>query len=276
MKIKKPSIGTLGPISAKLVYSLKKRGNLIFTLAEATTLYGKDKRETTKFLSELIKRGVLARIKSGIYIILEAGQENVQLSNWPIIADLLAGNTQYCISHYSAMRIHGMTTHPLFDITITMPKRHRNKKIHQITYHFIYSKLKDFWGIQKSWITKQNRVFVTDIEKTILDGLERPDLCGGLKEVVRAIWVKQNEIDWDKLVTYAKKFRTKASLKRLGFILELLNIGTICIPILAMAINSKNDYNLLDPNGKKEGAYLSRWGIRINVIIEELQASVWG
>jgi predicted transcriptional regulator of viral defense system len=267
--------GTLGPVSAQFINALKKQGKTTFTLDDATSIYGKDKHKTIKFLSDLIKRSVLSRIKPGVYLILQMGQENTQLNNWPVIAHQLAGDEEYYISHYSAMRLHGMTTHPLFDISITMPKRHRTKKISHITYHFIYSQPKHFWGFKIHWVTKQDKVYVSDIEKTLLDGLERPDLCGGIKEVVRGIWVKQNDIDWEKMAQYSAKFHTKASVKRLGFILEILGLGTSCIPLLIKTIAPKKDYILFDPDGAKEGNFLNRWHIRLNITIEELKASVW-
>jgi predicted transcriptional regulator of viral defense system len=209
---------TLGSVGAKFINELKSQGKAVFTLDEASSLYGREKHETIKFLGELIQRGVLARIKSGVYLVLQMGQEDTQLNNWPVIAHYLAGTKNYVLSHYSAMRLHGMTTHPLMDVFITRFERQRAKKINNITYHFIYSKPVHFWGFSARWITKQDKVFVSDLEKTLLDGLERPELCGGIKEVVRGIWVKQNEIDWAKLVQYSENFRTKASVKRLGYI----------------------------------------------------------
>lgn len=275
MRNKLPSIATLGPVSARFINELKKRGKTIFTLDEASDVYHKGRRETVKFLSDLVKRGVLSRIRPGVYLILQMGQENTQLNNWPVIAHQLAGDEEYYISHYSAMRLHGMTTHPLFDISIAMPKRHRAKKISHITYHFIYFKPEHFWGFCFHWVSKQDKVYMSDIEKTLLDGLERPDLCGGIKEIVRGIWAKQKEIDWKKLAQYSAKFRTKASVKRLGFILEMLALGVDCAPLLAKITASAKDYILLDPDGPKEGKFSSHWHMRLNINIEELKAGIW-
>lgn len=266
---------TLGFVSARLVQELQKKGKLIFTLEDACKIYTRPRSETAKFLSDLIGRGVLARLKAGVYLILQVGQESTQLSNWPIIARELAKPNKYFISHYSAMRILGMTSHPLIDVYITMPKRHRNKKINNITYHFIYAKPEHFSGFSDTWVTKQEKVFVSDIERTLLDGLERPDLCGGIKEVFRGIWIKRKEIDWEKLIKYARVFRTKAAIKRLGFVLELLGMGDNYLPIFIEMVSAAKDYVFLDPYGLKEGKYMSRWRIRLNISIEELKASIW-
>ncbi len=275
MKDRPPPTRTLGPISAAFINELQNQGKTIFSLNEACAISDRTRTDLTKFLSDLVKRGVLAKIKSGVYLILQMGQENTQLSNWPIIARVLLGEKNYFISYYSAMRLHGMTTHPLIDVYITTPNRIKTKKVHNISYHFIYSKIEHFWGGSSSWATKQSQVEVSDIERTILDGLHRPNLCGGIKEVVRGIWSKQREINWKKLVQYATKFHTKAAIKRLGFILELLNLGKECIPKLKKIIASAKDYILLDPNGQKKGKHSSAWRMQVNMNLDELKASIW-
>lgn len=276
MRVSKPT-KTLGPKSAHLLNQLQKNGKTIFHLDAFQRLYGKDAYSTGDFLSELVKRGLIARLKAGVYLILKTGQENTQLKNWPIVAREIAAPHPYFISHYSAMRLHGMTSHAINDVFITLSARVANKKLKDIKYHFIYSKKEHFWGSSTHWITKQEQVQASDLERTILDGLDRPDICGGLIDVVRGIWAKQKEIDWGKLAQYAKKFKTQAAVKRLGFITETLKIGhdKFSNQILS-ALSKAKTYVLFDPDGDKKGGYQNRWGIRLNSNIEELKASVWG
>lgn len=276
MKPKLEQAKTLGPVSSRFISELAKRGRVIFTLDAAVTLYGRPRRETTQFLSDLMARGVIARIKAGVYFVVQMGYENIQLNNWPIIARELVGLNHYFISHYSAMRLHGMTTHPLFDAYITLSKRYPVKKIGEITYHFIFAQPKHCWGTSTLWVTKQDKVSVSDIERTILDACDRPDLCGGIKEIVRGIWVKQKQIDWNRMVKYASHYPAKSATKRLGFILELLNLGENCSALLVPLIATTKDYIFLDPSGLKTGTYLGRWRIKINMNVDELKASVWG
>ena len=275
MKAKNENLRTLGTVSAGLINELLKRGKIFFTLDDAANLYGNDKHELGKFLSGLIKRNLVVRIKSGIYMILQTGQENIQLSNWAVIANQLAQH-KYYISYYSAMRLHGMTTHSIFDVYITMIKRQRDKTINNINYHFIYSKAKNFWGGSDYWVSKQEKIQVSDIERTLLDGLERPELCGGIKEVIRGIWIKSKDVDWKKMGEYAARFHSKSAVKRLGYILEVLSLEIEFVNSLAKSIASAKDYIFLDPDGDKQGRHQSRWHIRLNMNIDELKASIWG
>lgn len=267
---------TLGPVSATLLKDLLSQGKIFFTLDDACAISGKSRQQISNFLRDLVNREILARIKSGVFLILQMGHESTQLDNWPIIAHFLADGNDYFISYYSAMRLHGMTTHPLLDVTLTMSKRNKSKKIHNISYQFIYIKPEHFWGADPLWVSKQNKVWISDLERTLLDGFDRPELCGGIIEVVKGIWTKQKDINWTKLVEYAKNYHSKAAVKRLGYILEKLNIGIECIHHLEKIIEPRKDYILLDPNGAKAGSFLSRWRVQQNINVDEIKASVWG
>ncbi len=267
---------TVGPVSATFITRLQQLGKTIFSVAEAMRIYGKNRYATGDFLSDLVKRGILARIKTGVYLLLQAGSEDTQLRNWPVIARELAGKDPYFISHYSAMRIHGMTTHPLNNVLLTTLKQKNKKIVSGITYNFINSKREYFWGDTSYWATKQEQVRVSDPERTLLDGFDRPELCGGITDVARGIWASQKKIDFKKLGQYAARFRTKAAIKRLGFVLETLKIAPDLLPGLAGMIGEARDYVTLDPQGPKEGKHLKKWRIQVNLDPEELKASVWG
>jgi len=270
-----PPHKTLGSTSASLITALLKQDKIIFNIDDALKFSKQNRQAVIKLLHDLLRRKVVARIKSGVYLILQAGQEHIHLKNWPIIAKALAKPHDYFISYYAAMRLHGMTTHPLFNIQITSSKRRRDKSFSNIDYHFIYCAPKHFWGNEKRWVTKQNNVLVSDLERTILDSLERPELCGGLKEIIRGIWSKHKDIDTKKLIAYSIKYRTRAPIQRLAYILETLNLHTELLKPLQKITASAQSYILFDPSGKKIGKYLSKWHIQLNFNIDELKASIW-
>ena len=155
--------GTLGPLSAELVRKLKKRGLSIFSLAQCIEIGCLSSNQASALLSGLVRRGIATRLTPGLYLLIEPGKESVLLSNWPVIANALAGKNKYFISHYSAMRLHGMTTHPLLQVFVTLTKRQTDKHVGELDYVTIYSKPKHFWGDQSIWVTKQDKVEVSDI-----------------------------------------------------------------------------------------------------------------
>lgn len=272
-----PPVRPLGTAIARLLRNLARSGKSVFVFEDALKRTKTNYNATANLLAKLIKKNEIARIKNGTYLILQTGVKDIQLKNWPIIAREMASPKPYFISHYSAMRIHGMTSHALTDVHITIAARISDKKLKGLQYRFVYSKKEHFWGMTIHGTKKQNQFRVSDLERTILDGLDRPDLCGGIIDVVRGIWVKQKEIKWLKLAQYGKRFKNKAAVKRLGFIIETLEIGNqkFTEQIQAVAKKAKG-YALFDPHGNRTGGYINRWGLLLNANREELRESIWG
>ena len=68
------------------------------------------------------------------------------------------------------------------------------------------------------------QVEITDREKTIVDCLDRPDLSGGVDQVGRALLAGDGNFDWDRMTMYLCRFGSGAVVKRLGFLVEALEL----------------------------------------------------
>ena len=111
-------------------------------------------------------------------------------------------------------------------------------KIKDITFQFIYHNENHFFGEKKIWIDDFNKVQCSDLEKTLVDCLFKPDYAGGIVEIAKAIHETRDKINFKKLLDYTKKFKSQAVVKRLGFLLEILAIENEIIPEL---LNMKTD-----------------------------------
>ena len=116
---------------------------------------------------------------------------------------------------------------------------------------------------------KYDKISVSDLERTILDGLKQPNYCGGLKEVAKGFWMRRTDVDPKKIVDYALKLDIGAVIRRLGFLMELYEIAA---PTDIERLHKKltATYQLLDPDLSPEGKFLARWRLRLNITKEEL------
>jgi predicted transcriptional regulator of viral defense system len=267
---------TLGPASAELVLRLSANDKTIFTIADAQAITGKDSDATAKLLSQMAQRRWLVRLAPGKYLIvpLEAGLENIPMADRYVIARHFVGSMRYYISHYSALELHQMTTQPVNTVYVTVPRQRASRQIAGVEYRFVYANQRAFWGFEPSWATEQEQVQVSDLEKTILDCAARPELCGGLAELAKGLWMRKNDLNEDRLVAYARRLDHKAATKRIGFLLETYHLGhPETIASLQALVNSR--YSPLDPTLPAQGPYRARWRLRVNLDPEELKTTVW-
>lgn len=267
----KQNLRSLGDLEARLITSLSSKGRGVFTLSDAQKSTGNSSATTRKLVHDLVQKKWLIRLTGGKYLIVpfEAGEEGEHTENWFVIAKNLIEPKPYYISHYSALDIHEMLTQPALTVYISTPIRRIPKKILGATFRFIYTKPQTLWGLEDSWVTQSQKVKVSDLERTIIDCLDRPDLCGGVSELAKGLWTKRNEIDYQKLVDYALKHDKKSVIKRLGFILETYSFGSKdTLSKLKKELTSS--YTLLDPSLPASGKFRSSWKVRANIEPAEL------
>lgn len=267
---------TLGPASAELLLRLSAEGKTIFSVADAQAITGKLYQATVALLSQLVRKGWLVRLVPGKYLIvpLEAGLESVPMADRYVIAREVLAPLPYYISHYSALELHQMTTQPVNTVYVTMPRQRASRIIADVEYRFVYANPRSFWGWEPVWVTDQEQVQVSDLEKTLLDCAAQPHLCGGSAELAKGLWLRKDGLDEGRLAAYAHRLDHKAAAKRVGFLLEIYSLGhSETIAALQALVNPR--YALLDPTLLDEGPYRARWRLRINLDTEELKAAVW-
>ncbi len=266
---------TLGPQAARLVTTLYERGRTIFTLADVEAITGVKPGPARSFIHKLVTRGVVMRLRPGLFILVpfELGRERQYLGNPYVVARELAGAKDYYVSHASAMDIHGMTTQPQLVVYVTQPRPMRSQAVLGTEFRFVYCQRPHFFGTVEQWVDKQEKVVVSDLERTILDGLRQPQYCGGVTEVAKGLWMRRADMGARKLVDYALRLNIGAVIRRLGYLLEVYGIEAPS-DIQRLRGRLTPAYAVLDPLLPPEGKFLARWRLRLNVPPEELQAVV--
>jgi predicted transcriptional regulator of viral defense system len=90
--------------------------------------------------------------------------------------------------------------------------------------------------------------------------------------VAKALYLAQEKVDMLKLFTYTREFQSQAVIKRLGFLLEPLEINS---PIIEKLKKIKSlSIILLDPAVPASGKILNHWSIQQNVDSFTIQSSV--
>jgi predicted transcriptional regulator of viral defense system len=268
------STKSLGKSGSRLLIKLAEQDKHVFNFTEAHEILGVSDAATRKLLSELMEKKWLIQLTRGKYLVvpLSAGEEAEVSESWFVVAKYLIEPRLYFLSHYSAMEIHNMTTQPISTVFISTPHKKREIKSLGATFRFVYIDSSKTWGSTDTWATPTEKVRVSDLERTIIDCLNNPRLCGGISEIAKGINARRSDIESAKLLKDVQRFNSKAVAKRLGFLLDLYGFaGEITGELKNMTGTS---YAALDPSLPSAGKYLRSWRLRINLDPDELKQIV--
>jgi len=264
---------TVGPRMAQLLGRLYDRSQSTFTLRDVERITGLQSHLASSLLHKAANRGLVSRVKRGVFVIVpaELGSTTEYSGNPYLVARQLAGDAPYFISHASAMELHRMVTQPQLVVFVSSTKRIPSRTLQGTEFHFVLVKGAHFFGTTKHWATKQEFVEVSDLERTVIDGLRQPEYCGGVADVAKALWMRRQDIQVAKLIDYALRLRVGAVARRLGYLLDLYAIAPQAQLKRLRGVLSET-YVRLDPTLPMEGPHLAQWRLQLNITPQELQA----
>lgn len=238
----------------------------IFHISDALSFWISE-QTTRKKLSRLAKNGWIKRLKRGLYLLvpLEAGIDSLWTDDPLLIGTQLT--SEGSVGYWTALHYWGMTEQiPRTVFIQTATQRSPSKEMILGTrYQFVSVIPNRYFGHTRQ-SSKGIYFDITDRERTVLDGLARPDLCGGILHIAKVI--QSVEIfDWQKFDSYLQHFDSGALYKRLGYLIE--NLG-MQIPekenrISVWQSNLSQGITWLEPGGVKQGKINTRWNVRVNV-----------
>lgn len=262
---------TLGPRAAQLITELNELRRTTFTVADVHSITGLSPAASRNLVHKAQQRGLVTRLKPGLYNLVpfELGRATEHVDNPYLIAREIAGAAPYFLSHGTAFELHRMVTQPNFTVYVSCMRRVRPQKVGGYDFRFIHIAAEQEFGVIKHWIDKERFVMISDMERTIIDGLRHPAFVGGITEVAKGLWMKRDILKMERLVDYAQRLGVGAVVRRLGYLLEHYGLADASVlePLHGMLTAT---YQRLDPLLPAEGAFLSRWRLQLNVTPEEL------
>jgi predicted transcriptional regulator of viral defense system len=260
---------TRGQLGKKEAGFLAKAGaHPTFNLEFARQVLGHTKDDPTpQFLERLQSKGWIRRIRRGRFAVvpLSSGEDrSPQLHEFVIAMELVSPAV---IAYWSALNHHGMTEQLPRTVFVATdhPVRRQPKDVMGVIYKLVSLKPDKVFGVIKDWVD-EIPFYVTDREKTIIDGLDLPQYVGGTSEITKALVGSWKILDEKQLIKYAAKIGNSAVAKRLGFIMEMSGLGDV--ETLRASIRRAPGFSLFDPTMPRKGKYNRRWGLLVNAEIK--------
>ena len=218
------NIISLSDAEASFLATLAASGKRIFVTKDGYDVLGAG-RSTTDTLARLVAKGWLARIEKGKYLIvpLEAGPDRT----WTEDAHVIAGHlvSPCMVGYWSALDYWNLTEQVprVTCVQTTTRRENRSPRVLGMRFRIVRVKARKFFG-GHAYRAGESPIEVTDREKTIVDCLDRPDLCGGLHQVAEALHSADGDFDWNRTTMYLRCFGSGAVVKRFGFLVESLGL----------------------------------------------------
>ena len=254
----------LGPKEAELIATIGRAGRRVFSISDASELMGVSNIHVSRLVHRLVQKKKLQRIEKAKYLLIppEAWKEGEYTEEGIIVASQLIA--PYYLSYWTALSFYGWTEQPSRTIFVATPKIKKPVELQGMNIRFVKLNPNRFFGFEEHWVGNQ-KVVVAEKEKTIIDCLDQPRYCGEIIEVAKGLWNGRKEIDYRKLFDYALRVKNGAVIKRLGYLLDVLEINKP--KIRKELLNNKSpNLALLDPGHKgSTGEKNKEWNLTVNV-----------
>ncbi len=182
----------------------------IFTDKDVRDYYASDD-EAAAAIKELLEDHRIEELKKGLYATVDPLWNDLCASENEIGAALQEGI--YCAYH-TAMEFYGLATQVYFIVQMASPKGSSKCTVNDTEYWIYRNSHAE--GIVE--VMRHSTVArVTDLERTVVDCMDRMDLAGGIEELRMALRDIQfcNE---EKLLKYLQMYDKKILYKKAGFL----------------------------------------------------------
>jgi predicted transcriptional regulator of viral defense system len=232
----------LSKLENKAYEKIKESGLTVFNISDISLLLEIKKQKAYNLIKSLKKKKIINSINNGKFVLSETNEFEIASSiNFPSY-----------ISFWTALNYYGFSDNTPKKIFIVTTKYSKEKN----NFKFITLSKKRFFGY-----TSIGKITLAEKEKAIIDSLLMPKYAGGIKEIKISLEKALKEIDIKKLIDYAIKINSKAVVRRLGFLLDQLNIK---YPKKIEKLIGKG-YELLDPSLKKRNNLNKKWLLDVNI-----------
>lgn len=206
---------------------------------------------------DYLRSGIIERVRRDLYVAVDL-QSGLPVVNRYVIGSNIIGNAY--ITHHSALAYHGFHNQESYHVYVATDNHFVTFEFENIEYSHVKPKIAE-------GVLTENRVRVTDWERTILDCLNESDKSGGLEELLHAIRLIPT-LNESKLLRYLELYDKKFLYQKTGFVLayfkEDLNLSDYFFDTCKYKLSGSKRYFQKDIVG--EVHYDADWGLYVPVL----------
>ena len=257
-------------LESRLLLTLEAENLSVFTTDDVKDILNTTDSSVWHILNGLVHKNRIQRIERSRYLLIpaRAGTDGYWAEYpWTIVPRLI---DVYYVGFWTAMNYWDMTEQIPRTVFVATTKRKRSLEFGCQEFRFVTLSGDKFFGFVKKKSERGGSFNISSKEKTIVDGLTHPEYCGGITEVTKAMWDLRREGDWTTVLEMAEIMRINVILKRLGYLLSVLDIEREIRREIRKKIK-KIPWQYLDPTAGRCRIETSKeYGLVINLSKNEL------
>jgi predicted transcriptional regulator of viral defense system len=266
---------SLSPQESRVILALTEQGRRELNRAEVIQLLGVTEKAADHIIHSLRHKGWLERASWGKYLLIPPDQGPEALGDSNLLALASRITDPYYIGFSSAATHYGLTTQHRNVIWLVTPHRLRDRRVGDAEVRIVNPAARKFFGFGPVDVLGY-KAMISDREKTVIDCVDRPELCGGQGEAAHILAAASRRIDWQKAIGYLEQIGSKVLMQRFGWLVDHAGADIPAVErerLLRLVEHARAA--LLGPAGRVENAvgYDETWRVRVNVSRQDLQAS---
>ena len=162
-------------------------------------------------LVKLVANGNVERIRKNLYTCISP-ETGIPIANKYQIASAITKES--FVSHHSALEYYGVTDQVYYEVYVSSKKRFQEFEYDGYVYKHVLAK--DAFGVDTPKM--RNGVFVSSIERAIIESIKDIDRISGAEEVIAAIGLFPI-VDEEKMILCLDNFNNQFLYQKTGFIM---------------------------------------------------------
>ena len=212
-------VRSLSRTEARVILSLEAEGGEIISLEGIRRRASVSPGFARKLAHDLMRKGWLHRVRRGTYLLNPGSHGPDALPDTDPFRVGSRLTTPYYFGFATAAELEGLlpqASHVYYLVTTSRPGPSR---VGSFRFRYVHSELNRFFGT-RDLVRRGVHLVVSDLERTVLDCLNRPDLAGGIAGVSHIIAIAKPRLNWNRFGLYLDRFGNRSLALRAGFLVE--------------------------------------------------------
>ncbi|MBX9721004.1 MAG: hypothetical protein K2X81_06405, partial [Candidatus Obscuribacterales bacterium] len=169
------------------------------------------------------------------------------------------------IAYGSAAEHHGLSLQVFNSVIIANTERSGMRSVGNLNVRLVKLAPTNYLGFQS--LNRGPSVKVATLERTLIDCIDRPDLAGGVSDLVEILERSKKRADIEKVIDLLSSYSSKSLIKKVGFLLEQFDYPlteTQTEMLLKLSSGVKTYLFSMRIPGTSKARYSKKWRLIVN------------